>query len=207
MSDVEETKRLATRASQIVQKNPGSSWENIYHTLLLLEEAPILRLRRALLRGGSSQIGHREVDFLTDLINHEIEFMIVGLSGAVLQGAPLVTKRIDLWSRHPLDQGFQKTYSKGRESHIQSPYEESPIGREESVGVFDFHTHVHGLGDFEEEKFITIGIEFCGTKVPVLKLDRIIQSKRSTGRLKDKLAIEVLEDTLRTIEDDRIEID
>ncbi len=33
---------------------------------------------------------------LESLLRHEVSFMVVGLSGAVLQGAPVVTQEIDL---------------------------------------------------------------------------------------------------------------
>ena len=51
LSDEEKYSGLAEQARRIVEENPGSSWENIYHTLVLLEEEPINRLRRALRRG------------------------------------------------------------------------------------------------------------------------------------------------------------
>lgn len=38
-------------AKKVIHKNPGASFENVWHTLMLLEETPIERLRRSLLRG------------------------------------------------------------------------------------------------------------------------------------------------------------
>ena len=49
--DAEKYRELAEKAQRIAAKNPGSNWENIYHSLVLLEEEPIERLRRALQRG------------------------------------------------------------------------------------------------------------------------------------------------------------
>ena len=34
---------------------------------------------------------------LESLLRHRVRFMLVGLSAAVLQGAPVVTQDIDLW--------------------------------------------------------------------------------------------------------------
>lgn len=40
-------------ARKVIRKNPGASFENVWHTLMLLEDPPIDRLRRSLLRGRS----------------------------------------------------------------------------------------------------------------------------------------------------------
>ncbi len=42
---------LLRKAQRIVLRNPGTSFENVWHTLVLLEEEPEERLRRSLLRG------------------------------------------------------------------------------------------------------------------------------------------------------------
>ena len=39
--------------------------------------------------------GDREAEFLKELVRQKVEFMIVGLSAAALQGAPVVTQDID----------------------------------------------------------------------------------------------------------------
>ena len=38
-----------------------------------------------------------ELRLLESLLRHRVRFMVVGLSAAALQGAPVVTKDIDLW--------------------------------------------------------------------------------------------------------------
>ncbi len=38
-----------------------------------------------------------ELRLLETLLRHKIRFMVVGLSAAALQGAPVVTEDIDLW--------------------------------------------------------------------------------------------------------------
>ena len=42
---------LLRKAQRIVKSQPGTSFENVWHTLVLLEEDPAERLRRSLLRG------------------------------------------------------------------------------------------------------------------------------------------------------------
>jgi hypothetical protein len=43
--------------------------------------------------------GEREIGFLQELVRQKIEFIIVGLSAAALQGVPVVTQDIELWFR------------------------------------------------------------------------------------------------------------
>ena len=42
---------MRRRAQRIVTRNPGAAFEDVWHTLVLLEEDPVERLRRSLLRG------------------------------------------------------------------------------------------------------------------------------------------------------------
>lgn len=49
---------LLAEARRIQARNPGSSFDNIWHTLWLLEAPPAERLRRSLIRGRSSAL-HR----------------------------------------------------------------------------------------------------------------------------------------------------
>ena len=50
-SDERRAQALLRIARKVVRKNPGASFENVWHTLMLLEDPPIDRLRRSLLRG------------------------------------------------------------------------------------------------------------------------------------------------------------
>jgi len=49
-----QARDLATAVERIVRRHPGASREDVRHTLLLLEEPPIERLRRALVRGRAN---------------------------------------------------------------------------------------------------------------------------------------------------------
>jgi transcriptional regulator with XRE-family HTH domain len=42
---------LLREARNILRRNPGASFENVWHTLVLLDEHPVERLRRSLRRG------------------------------------------------------------------------------------------------------------------------------------------------------------
>ena len=42
-------------------------------------------------------LSENELKLLASLVRHRVRFMIVGLSAAALQGAPVVTENVDLW--------------------------------------------------------------------------------------------------------------
>jgi transcriptional regulator with XRE-family HTH domain len=50
------TRALLRRAGRILEHHPRASFENVWHTLVLLEEAPVDRLRRSLLRGRAADL-------------------------------------------------------------------------------------------------------------------------------------------------------
>ena len=50
-SPEENIKKLIQQVNKICNQFPVSEKENIWHTLLLLQEKPIIRLERALTRG------------------------------------------------------------------------------------------------------------------------------------------------------------
>jgi len=47
---------LLRQAQRIVTRNTGISFDDVWHTLVLLEEPPVERLRRSLLRGRAADI-------------------------------------------------------------------------------------------------------------------------------------------------------
>ena len=49
--EVWRAQALLRKAQRIVQRNPGAAFDDVWHTLVLLEEEPVERLRRSLLRG------------------------------------------------------------------------------------------------------------------------------------------------------------
>ena len=69
----------------------------------------------------------------------------------------------------------------------------------DAVNLFDIVVHMHGLGEFGKEKKHALQITLGSTKVMVLALERIIKSKKATGRQKDKLVLPVLSDALIAI--------
>jgi len=46
---------------------------------------------------AAPSLGENELRFLGALLRRNVRFMLVGLSAAALQGAPVVTQDVDLW--------------------------------------------------------------------------------------------------------------
>ena len=44
------------KARTVLARNPGAMFENVWHTLVLLDETPIERLRRSLLRARTADL-------------------------------------------------------------------------------------------------------------------------------------------------------
>ena len=144
-------------------------------------------------------LSEEELAFLRELVRRKVDFMIVGLAAAALQGAPVVTQDVDLWFCDLSDPNIRKALKKVGGAFVASVGLTPPTFAGEAVRLFDIVTHMHGLDCFEEEVRNTVRMQLDGVEVPVLRLERIIKSKRATGRAKDKLALLVLEDSLRTL--------
>lgn len=142
----------------------------------------------------------KEAEFLRELVRQKVDFMIVGLSAAALQGAPVVTQDVDLWFKDLGDPGIRNALKKVRGSYIPPIALNPPMFEGAAVNLFDIVMHMHGLNDFKDEKKNTIKVPLGRVKVDVLKLERIIASKKATGRDKDKLVLPVLSDALKTIQ-------
>jgi hypothetical protein len=140
-----------------------------------------------------------EAEFLKELVRQRVEYMIVGLSAAALQGAPVVTQDVDLWFRDLSDPGIRKALEKVGGAYVPPAMMNPPMFAGKHVGLFDIVVHMHGLGAFEEERENVIKVPLGRFRIPVLKLERILASKKTTGRHKDRLALKVLEDALAAI--------
>ena len=64
------------------------------------------------------------------------------------------------------------------------------------MSLFDIVLTLHGLGAFSEEWRNCVDVSLGRHKLKVLRVDRILASKRAANRAKDRLVIPVLEDSL-----------
>jgi len=142
-----------------------------------------------------------EISFLRELVRQKVEFMIVGLSAAALQGAPVVTQDVDLWFKDLTAAGIKKALKKVSGAYVAPSAINPPMFAGEAVKLFDIVVHMHGLEDFEQEKKNTMRVRLDDFDIAVLSLERIIQSKKVTGRQKDKLVLPVLKDAFTAIKE------
>jgi len=141
----------------------------------------------------------REQAFLRELVRREVEFMVVGLAAAALQGAPAVTQDIDLWFKDLADPRIKAALDKVGGTYIPPTGSTPPLLAGRNVALFDVVLHMHGLRSFDQEADSAVEIAIGRTRIKVLPLDRIIASKRATNRAKDRLVLPVLEDAAATL--------
>lgn len=137
-----------------------------------------------------------ESAFLRELKRRKVRFMIVGLSAAALQGAPVVTQDVDLWFRDLDDPNIRKALDKVGGILVPSIGLNPPMLAGEAVKLFDIVVHMHGLGSFDEELAGATAVDLAGTEIFVLPLAKIIKSKSALGREKDRMVMKALEEAL-----------
>ena len=149
---------------------------------------------------ATSLLISKEIRFLKELNRAGVEYLVVGLSAAALQGVPAVTQDIDLWVDDLSGSKFQKAVQRAGAVYMAPSMSNPPLLVGAGVELFNLVIHMHGLDEFEIESANALEMEVAtGVNVRVLPLHRIIASKRATGRDKDKRILPVLEDALRTI--------
>jgi predicted nucleotidyltransferase len=140
-----------------------------------------------------------EARFLRALTDEGVEFLVVGLSAAALQGAPAVTQDIDLWFRDLADPGIKNALRSVGGVYVAPTGSTPPMFVGRAVALFDVVVTMHGLGSFTKEAKHAVTVALDGIRVKVLPLERIIVSKKATNRPKDRAILPVLEDAARTI--------
>ena len=124
--------------------------------------------------------------------------MIVGMSGALLQGARGVTEDIDLWFENVADPRIGECVREAGGIWISGSFGMGPpqIGGDALSERLDVVTSMTGLGSFEEESKYVVHENVDGIDLPVLSLARIVHSKRAADREKDRAILPSLEDAL-----------
>ena len=135
----------------------------------------------------------RELAFLRELVRLRVEFMVVGLSAAALQGAPAVTQDIDLWFKNLGDPNLKKALDRVGGVYMPPTGSTPPLLAGPSVALFDIVLTLDGLQDFDEELEGSVEVPIGRTTIRVLSLERIIASTRAANRAKDRLILPVLE--------------
>jgi len=150
------------------------------------------------------------------LREQEVEFVILGATAAIAQGAPIGTIDLDL--------GYRRTQENiKRLVRALKPFHPRPRGLDETLpftfsvqsisrgcnftfvtdaGDLDLLGHITGLGDYDAMIANAVSLRMFGRSVLVMGLEDVIRSKRAAGRAKDKAALPVLEETLRLRDSD-----
>ncbi len=139
---------------------------------------------------------------LRTLVEHEVEFCVIGAVAAWLQGSPAVTLDLDVMPRRDLDNAE-------RLAAALNSLGACPLGGETAVelegadflgwhtqrfdtaaGPLDVVPHAAAIGGFEEVE--TIELAVGELSVRVITIDEVIASKEELGRPKDTAALPAL---------------
>jgi hypothetical protein len=144
-------------------------------------------------------LSEKEKLFLKKLRDSNIDFMIVGLSAAVLQNAPVVTKDVDLWFRELDDQKMEECCKTVGGFFLPTNLSFQMPARfgGEALENLDVVISVDGIGSFQEEYAHALNLKLTDDLVvKVLPLDKIIASKEFIRREKDLIVLPALKSAL-----------
>ncbi len=141
-----------------------------------------------------------ELRVLRSLLKHKVRFMVVGLSAATLQGAPVVTQDVDLWFEKPGEDKMTRALRAVGAGYVPPSAINPPMLAGEGAELFDVVLRMDGLRNFADEVKNCMKIPLGRYRLNVLSLERILTSKLAANRAKDRLAIPVLRDALATLQ-------
>lgn len=149
----------------------------------------------------------RSFEVIQKLVAADVEFVVVGMTAGVLQGAPAVTFDLDLLYRRSdqnldrllpvlaeIDAVFRTDSRRLRphRSHLESTGHKllmTTLGVVDLLGSLDDRTYDEVLND-------TVILDVGGMEVRVLSLEGLIAVKERAGREKDQAALPLLRATL-----------
>ena len=137
-----------------------------------------------------------ELRLLRVLLKRKVRFMVVGLSAATLQGAPVVTQDVDLWFENLGEKKISRALQEVGTAYVPPSAINPPMLAGAGAELFDIVLRMDGLGTFADEVKNCVEISLGRQKLKVLSLERILVSKLAANRPKDKLTIPVLRDAL-----------
>lgn len=144
-------------------------------------------------------VDEREVHPLTPLFRalqaEKIPFLIVGMSAAILQGAPGSTLDYDIWINLPPRQ-YIRVINVAQKLGAELFSNQAVALNGLSV---NFVYEPHGLKSFRTELRNAVWLDWQGVRIPVLPLERIIAAKEFIGRDKDLAQLPVLRAVLRNL--------
>ena len=127
-----------------------------------------------------------ELRLLAALLRHRVRFLVVGLSAAALQGAPVVTEDIDLWFQDLSDPRLALALRSVGAAYVPPFGLNPPMLGGPGSEVFDIVIRMDGLEAFNEEWRRALNVKVGKLRLKVLSLERILTSKQAANRPKDK---------------------
>lgn len=137
-----------------------------------------------------------ELNLLASLVRHRVRFLVVGLSAAALQGAPVVTEDVDLWFEDLNDSKLIQALQEVGAGYVPPFDLNPPMLAGAGTQPFDVVLRMDGLRSFQEEFADSLLVRVGGVRLRILPLARILISKQAANRAKDRLVISVLRDAL-----------
>ena len=134
------------------------------------------------------------------LIQHQVDFVIVGGFAAIAHGSTLMTQDIDVCCSFSLENllAIQSALRDVHPVHRMTPKRLPLILTEESckglknlylntdLGQIDCLSSITGVGDYSVVQTRSVEVELNAGKCKILALDALIEAKMTLGRAKDK---------------------
>ncbi|HWD93913.1 MAG TPA: hypothetical protein VG938_16405 [Verrucomicrobiae bacterium] len=120
--------------------------------------------------------------------------MLIGMSAAVVQGVMETTLDVDIWINLPPRQYMRVQQVARRVGGVVAA--NTVVYLDDGTPV-NFIFEVDGLKSFESEAKNTERLKFHGKRIHVLKLERILKSKETVARDKDRAHIIHIRNLLR----------
>ena len=92
-----------------------------------------------------------EIRLLTALLRARVPFMVVGLSAATMQGAPVVTQDVDLWFEKLGDPKISQALQSVGAAYVPPSNLNPPMLAGAGAELFDIVIRMDGLGSFADE--------------------------------------------------------
>lgn len=133
------------------------------------------------------------------LIEHKVEFVLIGGLASIMHGAPVITHDVDVclkFSRENLDRlvaSLRDLHPRHRITPQRLPFEITDLNwsafknvyLETDFGVLDCLGEVAGIGEFEKVFEVSEQITLSVGTFRILSLDAIITAKVAAGRTHD----------------------
>ncbi len=138
------------------------------------------------------------VEFLNLLIDHDVEFAVIGGFAVAVHGQPRATKDIDVWIRRSVANA-ERVAAAIRDFGFDLPSvtADSILAPDRIVRMGEEPVRIEVMADIEGADFETaadrlVTARIGGVEVPVIGLEDLIANKTAVGRLQDATDVEAL---------------